>query len=64
MTKYVVYSEMSEDCEEGMLVRIPVEEAIMQAIKNGELHGYTYRSEEEALQDFIAVNWATLEEEP
>ena len=61
MPKYVVYSEMTEDGE-GMIVRIPVEQAIMQMMSNAELHGHTYASEDEALQDFIAVNWGTLEE--
>ena len=62
MTKYVVFSEMSEDGQGGMIVRIPVEEAIMQMMSNAELHDHTYESEEQALQDFIAVNWATVEE--
>jgi len=62
MPKYVVYSEMTEDGE-GMIVRIPVEQAIMQMMRNAELHDHRYASEDEALQDFIAVNWGTLEED-
>ena len=62
MPKYVVYSEMTEDGE-GMIVRIPVEQAIMQMMRNAELHNHTYETEEQALQDFIAVNWGTLEED-
>ena len=64
MPKYVVYSEMSEDGQDGMIMRVPIEEAIMQMMSNAELHGHTYGSEDEALQDFIAVNWGTLEEHP
>ena len=62
MPKYVVYSEMTEDGE-GMIVRMPVEQAIMQMMRNAQLHDHTYESEEQALQDFIAVNWATIEED-
>ena len=62
MPKYVVYSEMTEDGQ-GMIVRMPIEQAIMQMMRNAELHDHTYESEEEALQDFIAVNWATIEED-
>ena len=62
MPKYVVYSEMTEDGQ-GMIVRIPVEQAIMQMMRNAELHDHSYESEEQALQDFIAVNWATIEED-
>ena len=62
MPKYVVYSEMTEDGQ-GMIVRMPVEQAIMQMMRNAELHDHTYESEEQALQDFIAVNWATIEED-
>ena len=62
MPKYVVYSEMTEDGQ-GMIVRMPVEQAIMQMMRNAELHDHTYESEEQALQDFIAVNWGTLEED-
>lgn len=62
MPKYVVYSEMTEDGQ-GMIVRIPVEQAIMQMMRNAELHDHTYETEEQALQDFITVNWATIEED-
>lgn len=62
MAKYVVYSEMTEDGD-GMIVRLPVEQAIMQMMRSAELHDHTYESEEEALQDFIAVNWGTIEED-
>ena len=62
MPKYVVYSEMTEDGQ-GMIVRMPVEQAIMQMMRNAELHNHRYESEEQALQDFIAVNWGTLEED-
>ncbi len=62
MTKYVVYAETTEDGQ-GMIVRMPVEQAIMQMMRNAELHDHTYESEDQALQDFIAVNWATVEED-
>ena len=62
MPKYVVYSEMTEDGQ-GMIVRMPVEQAIMQMMRNAELHDHTYESEDQALQDFIAVNWGTIEED-
>ena len=64
MTKYVVYSEMSENGQDGMVVRIPVEEAISRMMRSADLHGYKYESEAQALQDFIAVNWAAVEDEP
>ena len=63
MTKYVVYAETTEDGQSGMIVRIPVEEAITQMMSNAELHDHTYESEDQALQDFIALNWATVEED-
>ena len=63
MPKYVVFSEMSEDGQDGVIMRVTIEEAIMQMMSNAELHGHTYGSEDEALQDFIAVNWGTLEEQ-
>ena len=62
MPKYVVYAEMTEDGQ-GTIVRMPVEQAIMQMMSNAELHDHRYESEEQALQDFIAVNWGTIEED-
>ena len=63
MPKYVVFSEISEDGQDGVIMRIPADEAVRQMMSNAELHGHTYGSEDEALQDFIAVNWGTLEEQ-
>ena len=41
------------------VIRVSVEEAIKQSKTNAYRHGYTYSNDEEALQDFIAVNWAS-----
>lgn len=41
------------------VIRVSVEEAIKQSKTNAYRHGYTYLNDEEALQDFIAVNWAS-----
>ncbi len=41
------------------VIRVSVEEAIKQSKTNAYRHGYAYSNDEEALQDFIAVNWAS-----
>ena len=55
--KTLQYSE--PDGENVKVIRVSVEEAIKQSKTNAYRHGYTYSNDEEALQDFIAVNWAS-----
>ena len=47
------------DGENVKVIRVSVEEAIKQSKTNAYRHGYAYSNDEEALQDFIAVNWAS-----
>ena len=55
--RYLRYSEPDED-NNTKVVRVSVEEAIKESKTNAYRHGYTYLNDEEALLDFIAVNWA------
>ena len=55
--KNLQYSE--PDGENVKVIRVSVEEAIKQSKTNAYRHGYAYSNDEEALQDFIAVNWAS-----
>ena len=55
--KTLQYSE--PDGENVKVIRVSVEEAIKQSKTNAYRHGYAYSNDEEALQDFIAVNWAS-----
>lgn len=41
--------------------RISVEEAIIKQVSHAKALGQTYTTQEEALQDFIANNWAWIE---
>ena len=45
------------------VIRVSVEEAIKRAKETANRHNFTYENDEEALQDFIAVNWASYEDE-
>jgi hypothetical protein len=60
--RYLRYSEPDADGKQK-IVRISVEDAIKRAKLVAEYLNYTYVSDEEALQDFIAVNWASYEDE-
>jgi hypothetical protein len=44
-------------------ITISKEEAIERQIKSGEINNYIYNSREEALEDFMACNWAWFFEE-
>ena len=60
--RYLRYSEPDADGKQK-IVRISVEEAIKRAKETAYRHGYTYSNDEDALQDFIAVNWASWVDE-
>ena len=62
--RYLRYSETDADGKQK-IVRISVEDAIKRAkyIADYVSYRYTYENDEEALQDFIAVNWASYEDE-
>ena len=49
--------------EPDRVVRVTKEEAIAKAKMLAEYHNFTYDNDEEALQDFIAVHWASWEDE-
>jgi len=58
------YLEYCEPYEDGTnVIRVTVEEAIKATKTTAYRHGYTYLNDEEALQDFIANNWASYEDE-
>jgi hypothetical protein len=54
--RYLEYCEPYEDSTN--IIRVTVEEAIKRIKTTAYRHGYTYSNDEEALQDFIADNWA------
>jgi hypothetical protein len=58
MSKFLEYIEPDEQ-DNPKTIRVSVEEAIKKSkLVAAEYADYTYESDEEALQDFIAVNWA------
>ena len=59
--RYLEYCEPYEDSTN--VIRVTVEEAIKATKTTAYRHGYTYSNDEDALQDFIAVNWAYWVEE-
>ena len=60
--RYLRYNEQHEDGDK--LMRVSVEEAVAtQRSRAYSVRQYTYESDEEALLDFIAVNWAWYEDE-
>jgi len=56
--RYLQYSEPDIDGKQK-IVRVSVQEAIRSAKATAIYVGYFYENDEEALQDFIAVNWAS-----
>ena len=56
----LVYIEPGEN-DEPIAHRLFVEEAISRQVAHAKAVGYTYDSQDEALQDFIANNWAWFE---
>lgn len=62
MSKFLQYIEPDEQ-DNPKIIRVSVEEAIKKSKLVAEYADYTYESDEEALQDFIAVNWASWAEE-
>jgi hypothetical protein len=60
--RYLQYSEPDIDGKQK-IVRVSVQEAIRSAKATATYVGYFYENDEEALQDFIAVNWASYEDE-
>ena len=60
--RYLLYNEQHEDGDK--LIRVSVEEAVAtQRSRAYSVRQYVYQSDEEALLDFIAVNWARYEDE-
>jgi hypothetical protein len=45
------------------IITISKDEAIERQIRAGEINNYIYKSREEALEDFMACNWAWFFEE-
>jgi hypothetical protein len=41
-------------------VQLTIDEAIRRAKRVAVLHAYTYRSDREALDDFLTVHWASV----
>jgi len=64
MAKFVVYNEMANDGKNTMEMRLSVEAAIYKQKQSAlKSHNYIYKSDLEALEDFLADNWAQIEEE-
>lgn len=62
--KILEYIEPGEN-DEPVVVRLSQEDAIRSMKELRARQGYVYASDEEALQDFLVVNWATeVEEQP
>lgn len=60
--RYLLYNEQREDGDK--LIRVSAEEAAArQRARAYSVRQYVYESDEEALLDFIAVNWAWYEDE-
>jgi hypothetical protein len=59
--RYLEYCEPYEDSNK--VIRVTAEEAIKRAKETANHRGYTYSNDEDALQDFIAVNWASWVDE-
>ena len=60
--RYLLYNEQHEDGDRQ--IRVSVDEAVAtQRSKAYSVRQYVYESDEEALLDFIAVNWAWYEDQ-
>ena len=60
--RYLLYNEQHEDGDK--LIRVSAEEAVAtQKARAYRIRQYVYESDEEALLDFIAVNWAWYEDQ-
>ena len=58
--KYLVWVEPGK-CGDVTYLSCSAEEAIIRQIKAAESRDHTYQTQEEALEDFIAANWAIWE---
>ena len=59
--RYLLYNEQHEDGDRQ--IRVSVEKAVAtQRARAYSVRQYVYESDEEALLDFIAVNWAWYED--
>lgn len=55
--KYLQYHEPDEQGRDRVIC-VSTQEAINTSRTTAYRHGYSYTSDQEALEDFIAVNWA------
>ena len=55
----IVYNEYTPDG--NVVIRITEDEAILRSKESAAKQGYTYPNDNEALIDFIVVNWAWQE---
>ncbi len=55
--KYLQYHEPDEN-DNLRIIRVSTEQAINTSRTTAYRHGYSYTNDQEALEDFIAVNWA------
>jgi len=62
MNKILQYREPDEK-DSLKIIRVTPQDAIDSMKQYAYRHGYAYSNDEEALQDFIAVNWAYWVEE-
>lgn len=58
---YVEWLEPYVDSD-PVIMRVTVSTAIKQAKRVAQLRGYTYPNDKAALDDFVAVNWASLKD--
>jgi len=60
--KYLQYHEPYDDGSDKA-IRLSVEEVLNKMNDYADRHGFSYKDEQEAIDDFIAVNWAYWVEE-
>jgi hypothetical protein len=60
--KYLQYHEPDEH-DNVKVIRVSTQEAINTSRTTAYRHGYSYKNDQEAIDDFIAVNWAYWVEE-
>lgn len=58
--EWVEPSEFYDTTGTVEMCSIPIEEAVDRSKKAAASHNYVYKSDEEALRDFLVVYWATV----
>lgn len=58
--QWVEWEEPFDNTGHILVLRVPVEAAIITARATAASRGYIYENDEQALEDFMVVHWATL----